>query len=68
MPRRKPIGVIRQPSSSGSGDEYGLEFIRCVGGRDPQINKLWSFAKDGITREVHPLARIEVGNFSGDCF
>ena len=35
MTRRNPVGVICQPSSSGSGDEYGLEFIRCVEGREP---------------------------------
>ena len=68
MPRRKSVGVIRQPSSSGSGGEDGLEFICCVGGQEPQIHKLWSFSKDGITRKVHPFGRIDVGNFSGDCF
>ena len=68
MPRRKPVGVIRQPSSSGRGGEDGLDFIRCVGRREPQIHKLWSFAEDGITRKVHPFARIDVGDFSGDCF
>ena len=68
MPRREPVGVIRQPSSSGSGGEDGLEFILCMGGQEPQIHKLWSFAKDGITREVHPFARIDADNFSGDCF
>ena len=68
MHRCKPVGVIYQPSSSGSGVEYGLEFIRCVGGREPQIHELWSFVEDGITREVHPFAQIDVGNFIGDCF
>ena len=68
MTRRKPVGVIRQPSRSGSGDEYGLEFIRCVGGRYPQIHELWSFAEYGITREKHPFERIYVSDFSGDCF
>ena len=68
MPRRKPVGVIRQTSSSGSVGEDGLEFICCVGGQEPQIHKLWSFSKDGITRKVHPFGRIDVGNFSGDCF
>ena len=67
MYRRKPFGVILQPSISGSRDEDGLEFIRCVGGRDPQIHKLWSYAKDGITRKVHALTRIYFGDFSGDC-
>ena len=39
-----------------------------MGGRKPQIHELWSFPKDGITREVHPLSGIDVGDFSGDCF
>ena len=68
MPKCKPIGVIRQPSSSGGGGEDSLEFIRSVGGREPQIHKLWIFADDGSTREVHVSARIDVGDFSRDCF
>ena len=68
MPRREPTGVIHQPSRSGSGGDDGLEFIRCVGGQEPQIHKIWSFAKDVITRKVHPFARIDVGNFNGDFF
>ena len=68
MPRRKPVGVIRQPSNSGSGADDRLEFIRCVGGREPQIHELWTFAEDGITCKVHPFARAEVGDFYGDCF
>ena len=68
MTRRKPVGVIRQPSNSGSADEDGLEFICCVGGREPQIHKLWIFDEDGITREVHPFTWINVIKFSGDCF
>ena len=68
MHRLKPVGVTRQPSSSGSGGEYGLEFIRCVGGREPQIHELWSFSKEVITRKVHTFARIDVGKSSGDCF
>ena len=67
MTRCKPISVIRQPSNSGSGDDARLEFIRCMGGREPQIHELWIFAEDGITREVHPFVRIDVGNLSGDC-
>ena len=39
-----------------------------MGGRDPQIHKLWSFAKDGITFEAHIFARIDVGDLSVDCF
>ena len=68
MTRRKTVGVIRQSSNSGSGADDRLEFIRYVGGREPQIHELWIFAEDGITREVHHFARIDVGDFSGDCF
>ena len=68
MPRRKPVGVIRQPSKSGSGANDRLDFIRCVGGQEPQIHELWTFAEGGITRKVHPLAWVNVGDFPGDCF
>ena len=68
MHRSNPVGVIRQPSSSGIGGEDGLEFIRSVGGREPQIHKVWSFTKDVITCKFHPFARIDVGDFSGECF
>ena len=68
MPIRKPVGAIHQPSNSGSGADGRLEFICCVGGREPQIHKLWTLSKDGITRKVHPFARVDVGDFSGDCF
>ena len=68
MPRRKPVGVIRKPSNSGSGADDRLEFIHYVGGREPQIHKLWIFAEDSITREVHPFARIDVGDFRVDYF
>ena len=44
------------------------QFICCVVGQEPQIQKLWDFAKDGITHEVHPFAHINVGDFSGDFF
>ena len=68
MSRHEPVGVIRQPFRSGNGGKDGIEFVRCVDGQEPQIHKLWSFAEDGITREVHPFARVDVSNLSGDCF
>ena len=68
MPRNEPVRVIRQPSISSPRADVRLEFICCVGGLQPQISKLWSFAKDRITREVHPFARIDVGDFSRYCF
>ena len=56
MPRHEPVIVIYQLYSSGSRVEGGVEFICCVHGQEPQIHKLWSFAKDRITREVHAHA------------
>ena len=67
MPRHEPVGLICQPSRSDRGGEDRFEFIRCDGRREPQIHKLWSFAEDRITREVHSFVRIDVGDFSGDC-
>ena len=68
MPRPETVKVIRQPSISGSGADDRLEFIRCVGGRQPQIHELWSFSEGRITRKVHPFVPIDIGDFSGDCF
>ena len=52
MPIHEPVGVIRQPFSSGNGGEGGIEFVCCVEGREMQVHKLWSFTKDRITFEV----------------
>ena len=30
-------------------------------GREPQIHEVWTFGEDGVTREVHPTARVDVG-------
>ena len=68
MSRREPVGVIRQPFRSSNRGEDGIEFVCYVDGQEPQIHKLWSFNKDGITQKVHPFACIDVGNFSEDCF
>ena len=68
MSRREPVGVIHPTFFSGSGSVDGLEFIRCVGGRQPQIQEFWSFAEDGNTCEVHLFAPIDVCDFSRDCF
>ena len=50
MAGRDLVGSIRWRSDSGSGDEDGPEFIRCVDGREPQIHKVWNFGEDGIKR------------------
>ena len=68
MPRLKPFGAICQPFNSSSRANDGLEFICCVGRQHPQIHEVWTFADDGITYKFHPFARVDVGNFSGECF
>ena len=61
MARQYPVGPIHRPSSSGSGDEDGPNFIRCVDVQEPQIHEVWIFGEDGVTREVHPIAQVDVG-------
>ena len=39
-----------------------------MGGKEPQIHELLFFAKDILTRKVHPFAWIDVGDFSEYCF
>ena len=68
MPRPDPVEAICQPSDSVSGDDDRLEFIWCVGGRQPKINEICTFSDDGITPEVHPTARVDIGAFFGDFF
>ena len=68
MHRRDPVGYIRQPFNSVSGADDLTEFIHCVGRQQPQIHGVWTLADDGITREVHPFARVDVSDFSRDCF
>ena len=72
MSRRLLVGFIRRTSNYGSGDEDGPEFIPCVGGQEPNIHEVWNFGEEGITREVHLTARVEVGSgffgeFATDC-
>ena len=56
------MGPIRQPSDSGSGGTKGFEFIRCVDGREPQMQKIWSLGSDGVTSEFLPTARVDAGD------
>ena len=68
MPMPEPVRDISQPSDSGSGNYDRLEFIRCVGGRQPQTHKFWNFGNDRITPEVHPTSIDDVGAFVGNYF
>ena len=61
MAAQEPVGAICRRSDSGSGDEDGPEFIRCVDKCDPHIHKVWTFGEDSVTPKVHPTARVDVG-------
>ena len=52
--------TIHRPWDSGSWGTDTTAFIQRINGWEPQINELWSLVLDGIYREVHPKARIEV--------
>ena len=60
MIRRAPMGNTRRPSNYGSrGPETGA-FIQCANGLEPQIHELWCCSIDGICREVHLTARVDI--------
>ena len=61
MTRRIPVGPICCPYDSGSGGTKVLEFIQYVDGQDPQMHEIWCVDSNGITREVHPTAQVDVG-------
>ena len=67
MPRPDLVKAIHQPSNSGSGYDDGLDFIRCVGKRQPEIHEVWTFCDDRITRKVHPFVRVDISAFVRDC-
>ena len=68
MPIHESVRSIRQSFNSGSGANDGIEFIRCVGGRQPEIHKVWTFGDNRLTPKVHPFVRVDVGAFHSDCF
>ena len=68
MARQEPVGDICWPYNSGSRDEDGPEFIRCVEGRESQIHEVWDFGEDGVMCVVHPTAWIDVGAVLVDVF
>ena len=56
-----PVVSMRCLATSGSGGEDVPEFFCCVDGQHPKIFEVWTFGEDGVTREVHPIARVDVG-------
>ena len=71
MDKGEPVGYICWPSDYSSGNEDGPDFIQCVDVRQLHIHEVWTFGDDGVTREVHPTARVDVdtglvGEFATD--
>ena len=56
-----PVGSMRCRYNSGSGGEDRTNSIRCFYRRHPKIHEVWTYGEDGVTREVHPTARVDVG-------
>ena len=61
MATQEPVGSMHRRANSGSGEEDGLHFIRCVDGRQPQIHEDWTFAEDGFTPDVPPTVCVDAG-------
>ena len=61
MDGQDQVGAIRLPSDSGIEDEDGPKFIGYVDGGETHIHEVWTFGQDGVTREVHPTARVDIG-------
>ena len=60
MLRLTTEGGIQSPSDSSSGDPDPSIFIQCVNGREPMVDELWFHGLDGLSRDVHPTARVEL--------
>ena len=60
MAGQEPVGSIYRPSDSSSRDSEGPEFIQYLDGREHQIHEFWTFSEDGVTREVHLEAQVDV--------
>ena len=61
MATGEPVGSMRCRDNSDSGDEDGPKFIRFVEKQQPQIHEFWTFGEDGVTREIHPTERVDIG-------
>ena len=60
MIQHASVGKIRRPSNSSIGGPDNGTFIQCVDVRYPQIHELWCWDIDGICREVHTAARVDI--------
>ena len=55
-----PVGATHWPSDSSCGDADISKCIRCVDGRNPEVNEVWVLGEDGVTPEFHPTAQVDV--------
>ena len=68
MSMLEPVAAICRLSDSGREDDDGTQFICCVDEQQPESYEVWIFGEGGVTPEVHPTARVDVGVFVGDYF
>ena len=52
--------ILRPSDGTGIGDPCTSFFIQCVNDREPMANELWSHGLDGLCRDIHPTARVEI--------
>ena len=56
-----PVESMNITSDYGIGDAEVFKFIQCVDRLDPHIHEVWTFGEDGVTPEVDPIARVDIG-------
>ena len=60
MSMTDPVRDTISPSDSGCGVAERSKFIRCVDGREPEVNEVWIFGEDNFTPKVHPTVLVDV--------
>ena len=60
MPLSETFWDTSWTSDSGCGGADQSKFVRCIDGRDPELQKVWIRCDSRITSEVHSTARVEV--------
>ena len=59
-PGWESVGANCWPSDSGCGYSDRSNFIRCVDGREPEVDEVWILGEDGVDPKVHPTAQVDV--------
>ena len=55
------VAPIYQPPGSGVRGTKGPGFVRFIYGWHIHMHEIWCLSSNGITREVHPTAQVDVG-------